>query len=187
MLDVHAPHESVHGWRDFFVHLATITIGLLIALGLEGCVEWMHHRHLVQEVEVSLHDEIGTTRRPFQDPASTFRSNRRILAKDVEVLKEIIARHKQPPRRAAWKSIFIFRGFNNVSWQTAQTTGAFSYMPYARAQRVLRYLQHAGVKSTWHSTRRRGTQLSACGSILESKRRRPCPGRRRSEANQAAY
>ena len=45
MLDVHAPHESIHGWRDFFIHLATITIGLLIALGLEATVEWMHHRH----------------------------------------------------------------------------------------------------------------------------------------------
>ncbi len=32
MLDVHAPHETVHGWRDFFTHIATITIGLLIAL-----------------------------------------------------------------------------------------------------------------------------------------------------------
>ena len=59
MLDVHPPHEAVHGWRDFFIHLATITIGLLIALGMEGCVEWMHHRHLVKEVEVSLHDEIS--------------------------------------------------------------------------------------------------------------------------------
>jgi hypothetical protein len=42
VLDVHPPHEPVHGWRDFFVHPATITIGLLIALSLEGCVEWRH-------------------------------------------------------------------------------------------------------------------------------------------------
>ena len=23
MLDVHAPHEAVHPWRDFFIHIAT--------------------------------------------------------------------------------------------------------------------------------------------------------------------
>ena len=35
MLDVHPTHT----WRDFFLHLATITIGLLIAVGLEQTVE----------------------------------------------------------------------------------------------------------------------------------------------------
>ena len=36
MLDVHPPHEKMHGFKDFLLHLLTITIGLLIALGLEG-------------------------------------------------------------------------------------------------------------------------------------------------------
>jgi len=39
-MDVHPPHGAIHGWRDFFVHLIVITLGLLIALGLEGIVEW---------------------------------------------------------------------------------------------------------------------------------------------------
>ncbi|MGA8707707.1 MAG: hypothetical protein WB646_12045, partial [Steroidobacteraceae bacterium] len=28
-------HYTVHTWKDFFIHLATISIGLLIAIGLE--------------------------------------------------------------------------------------------------------------------------------------------------------
>ncbi len=59
MLDVHAPHGKVEGWKDFFVHLFTITIGLLIALGLEGCVEWQHHRHLAAESKDALRGEIA--------------------------------------------------------------------------------------------------------------------------------
>ena len=39
MLDVHAPHETVHTWKGCFIHLATIVIGLLIAVGLEQMVE----------------------------------------------------------------------------------------------------------------------------------------------------
>jgi len=35
MLDVHPPHTSTHTWRDFFIHIATICIGLLIAVDLE--------------------------------------------------------------------------------------------------------------------------------------------------------
>jgi hypothetical protein len=37
-LDVHAPHHRVEGWKDFFIHLLTISVGLLIAVGIEGCV-----------------------------------------------------------------------------------------------------------------------------------------------------
>ena len=32
MLDAHAPHETVHTWRDFFIHIATICVGLLSAI-----------------------------------------------------------------------------------------------------------------------------------------------------------
>src|SRR5450631_2736025 len=97
MLDVHAPHEAVHGWRDFFIHLATITIGLLIALGLEGCVEWMHHRNLVKEVEVSLHNEIRNNSDGLAKTQEDVRKQQEVLARDVAVLKEILRTNKQPP------------------------------------------------------------------------------------------
>ena len=54
MLDVHPPHEPAHSWRDFFVHMATICLGLLIAIGLEQSVEWMHHRHELKELREAL-------------------------------------------------------------------------------------------------------------------------------------
>jgi hypothetical protein len=44
MLDVHPPHAPTHTWRDFLIHIATIVIGLLIAIGLEQTVEYFHHR-----------------------------------------------------------------------------------------------------------------------------------------------
>jgi hypothetical protein len=44
MLEVHAPHESIHTWKSFFIHIATIVIGLLIAIALEQTVEYFHHR-----------------------------------------------------------------------------------------------------------------------------------------------
>jgi hypothetical protein len=39
MLDVHPLHSPTHTWKDFFLHIATIVIGLLIAVGLEQTVE----------------------------------------------------------------------------------------------------------------------------------------------------
>jgi hypothetical protein len=59
MLDVHLPEGRLHGFKDFLLHIFTITVGLLIALSLEGCVEWQHHRHQVHEAESGLRTEIA--------------------------------------------------------------------------------------------------------------------------------
>jgi hypothetical protein len=45
MIDIHAPHEATHSWRDIFIHLAIVVVGILIAIGLEQSVEYIHHRH----------------------------------------------------------------------------------------------------------------------------------------------
>ncbi len=58
MLDVHAPHEAVHTWKGFFIHIANIFIGLLIAIALEQTVEFFHHHHEVAETRVALHEEM---------------------------------------------------------------------------------------------------------------------------------
>jgi len=54
MIDVHAPHGGLHTWRDFWIHLGTIALGLLIALGLEQGVEYLHHLHQRHQLEASL-------------------------------------------------------------------------------------------------------------------------------------
>ncbi len=57
MLDVHPPHTPTHTWRDFFIHIATITVGLLIAVSLEQTVEFFHHRHQRHLLEERLRTE----------------------------------------------------------------------------------------------------------------------------------
>jgi hypothetical protein len=37
VIDIHPPHESAHSWRDISIHLATITVGLFIALSSKVC------------------------------------------------------------------------------------------------------------------------------------------------------
>jgi hypothetical protein len=62
MLDVHAPHASVHTWRDFFIHISTITIGLLIAIALEQCVENLHYIHQRHQLQHDLLEEAKRNR-----------------------------------------------------------------------------------------------------------------------------
>jgi len=133
VLDVHPPTEPVHSWRDFLLHLLTITIGLLIALSLEGCVEWRHHRHLVHEAEASLQREIESNAKGLEGVLEDVRKEQEVLKQDVAVMKKIIANPKVPNRDEMTIN-FRIRTFDDVSWKTAQSTGALSYMPYERAQ-----------------------------------------------------
>jgi len=56
MLDVHVPHPT-HTWKDFFIHVGTICVGLLIAIGLEQTVEYFHHQHQLHRFEEALRKE----------------------------------------------------------------------------------------------------------------------------------
>jgi hypothetical protein len=133
VIDVHPPHEPIHGWRDFFLHLTTITIGLFIALSLEGCVEWQHHRHLVHEAEASLHAEIQSNAKGMQDTIADLHKQQDNLKHDVVVLNYLI-KNRKLPEHEQMEITFHIRSFDDVSWKTAQSTTALSYMPYARAQ-----------------------------------------------------
>ncbi|MES2391469.1 MAG: hypothetical protein V4555_07500 [Acidobacteriota bacterium] len=57
MLEPHPPEHTPHSWRDFFIHIATITVGLLIAVGIEQTVELIHHRHQRHELEENMRAE----------------------------------------------------------------------------------------------------------------------------------
>ena len=57
VLDVHPPHSPTHTWKDFFIHIATITVGLLIAIGLEQSVEAIHQHHQREFLEEQMLQE----------------------------------------------------------------------------------------------------------------------------------
>jgi hypothetical protein len=132
VLDVHAPHEPIYSWREFFIHLATITIGLLIALSLEGCVEFWHHRSLVHEAQASLQTEIAANAREVQKALENVREEQKVLRQDVVMLRKIIANPKAPNQETPVIK-FNLPSFDEVSWETAKSTGALSYMPYEQA------------------------------------------------------
>src|SRR5580704_4948634 len=87
MLDVHAPHESIHTLKGFFVHITTIAIGLLIAIGLEQSVEYIHHRHQLQEARRELLKEVDENRRIVEFNIESTRKAALALDSDIAILR----------------------------------------------------------------------------------------------------
>jgi len=133
MLDVHAPHDRMHGWKDFLLHLLTITIGLLIALGLEGCVEWQHHRHMVHEAEDAMSGEIAQNRKTLELLKQPIADQQKELDQDLATLAQMRSNPKADGKSLGFG--FQTHSFDSVAWRTAQTSGVFAYMPYSDASK----------------------------------------------------
>jgi hypothetical protein len=58
----HAPHEPILNRKGFFIHITTITIGLLIAIALEQFVEYLHHIHQRHHLQHDLLEEAKRNR-----------------------------------------------------------------------------------------------------------------------------
>ena len=56
-MDIHKP-KPWHGVREFLKEFGTIVLGVLVALGAEQAVEWLHWRHQVDLAEESIQPEV---------------------------------------------------------------------------------------------------------------------------------
>lgn len=137
MLDVHPPHKEVHSWTDFFIHIATIVVGLLIAVGLEQTVELLDHRHQVSETRKALRMELDQDRRAYADRMSEFHRQTAALLNNIIVLGYIQqhpnARQQDLPGILVWHAV---RGdFTTSAWKTAQQSNVMALMPQEEVRR----------------------------------------------------
>jgi hypothetical protein len=133
MLDVHPPHEKMHGFKDFLLHLLTITIGLLIALGLEGCVEHWKQRELKKDADTKLRQEI---RDNAKEIASVHNANATEQANLIRIVDFMNARKKnQSYDTHQIRLDFTLGDLKSASWKTAAATGALGFMDYDQVQR----------------------------------------------------
>src|SRR5205807_10431000 len=109
MLDVHPPHERVHSWTQFFIHIAAITIGLLIAIGLEQTVVYFHHRHQLQEARRELAVELETNRRVV---GINLEATRKVMA-DLDADMAVLRAPQISPAPVRSKLVY---GFGNFYW-----------------------------------------------------------------------
>ena len=131
MLDVHPPSEAAHSWRDFTIHIATIVIGLLIAIGLEQAVELLHHRHIVREARENIRREIEVNQKQTVEDIGYVKADAARMKTNVAALGELL---KDPKRHSSMSFQFTWSSFNDSAWRSARDSGALIYMPVTEVQ-----------------------------------------------------
>lgn len=133
MLDVHPPHHGISGVRDFFIHLLTITVGLLIALGLEAGVEALHHRNERKEAEATLREELTQNRLTLVKIQKSSDKELEGLTNILNFLEDLREGKKGDP--SVFDVDLYVDPLQSAGWHAAAATGALSYMNYGEAQR----------------------------------------------------
>jgi hypothetical protein len=128
MIDVHPPEHGIHGTRDFFLHLFTITIGLLIAIGLEQSVEGLHHRHQRKEAETNIRAELQANRQLLQSAGPVRDQELKTLVAGAKYLDAKIGDENPPAQKFAMS--FSEAPGRDAAWRTASSTGVLDYMDY---------------------------------------------------------
>lgn len=126
MLDVHPAHHAATTWREFFVHIATIVLGLLIAVGLEQTVEYFHHLHLASEAREQLIAERRADERSNEVNIFTTLRHQSDLKHDLAILHALKTHAPLP------NSPFIWRRFRFVyaddTWLKLHQSGTITYL-----------------------------------------------------------
>jgi len=132
---VHGPHGEIGGWRGFVTHIAVVAIGLLLALGLEQGVEFVHHEFQRARLETEM-------RETFQSNLGRAESNLRILngfrAYLIELRNAVNSRiaggSDQSPKASDPRNDIYVPPLNLGSYEASKINGSVSLLGLNRVR-----------------------------------------------------
>jgi hypothetical protein len=129
MLDVHPAHHAATSWKEFFIHIATIVLGLLIAVGLEQTVEYIRHSRDLSQARRELAEEKALNIENFHRSAASFTKSNDYLKGYLATLRQSIKDPAAPLPELHVPVNFVYSQY--TAWDTAQREGALALMPSA--------------------------------------------------------
>jgi hypothetical protein len=130
-MDIHSVQGPVHSRKDFLVHIAIITIGILIALSLENFVEWKHHRNLLHDARANLATEISANRKTMETYMQDIRKRQEQLSRVVSTMEALEEKKSVP---TDLDMTYTFHTFDSAAWNAATASGAVTFMRYDELQ-----------------------------------------------------
>ena len=139
-MEIHAPEGPILSLKEFFVHIGIVTIGILIALSLEGLLEWRHHRELVAEARANITSEIQDNRKELDYFIKNAPQAQRDHEQALQFIGKVLA-HRDLGTHASLRLVAHLSELNSTSWTTAQAVGALSFMEYGEVKKYARVYQ----------------------------------------------
>ncbi len=133
-MEVHAPHHPVLTLREALVHLAIVTVGILIALSFDGVRGWFEHRSQVAEARHALLEEVRGNKEMLEKKFLPGVENARKENRKISALAQRLA-DQEKILELEWSSNYPLTRLQSASFATVQATGTLALMDYEEAKR----------------------------------------------------
>jgi hypothetical protein len=134
LMEIHAPDKPIHSQKEFLFHMFTVVLGILIALGMEGIVEWAHHRALVREARANITEEIRRNKETVDESIKDIHQREAELSHIVDLMNKV-AKDRNAIKNQSMHFGIAMHDLYSTAWQTATTSGAVTYMKYDELNR----------------------------------------------------
>lgn len=171
-MEIHPPQGRVNSIKEFLVHLLTVILGILIALSLEGVLEWHRHRSLAEEARSNLSAEIRDNRQRLEHSLTVAPDTEERLKMTIDAV-EALRKNHHDDRTAKLDWSFGVTPLPATAWSTAASTGALGHMdfPEVRGYTWVYVLQdqfltmQQNTLAAWLDLQKWGPRRAADGSL----------------------
>ena len=152
---------SKYGAADYVFQFITVTAGVLIALLIDGMVDWKSNRDLVAEARATIQREIDGNLKELDGLSRSVASSNAEIAHGLSVADDLLATGKTTETSMSLN--FNLATLDSAGWQSANRTGALAHMPY---DDVREYSELYALQELFDSQQRKAVDLVASSSAL---------------------
>jgi hypothetical protein len=132
-MDIHKP-KAAHSPREFLIEIGTITVGILIALGLESLIELNNHHWTAEFARTSIQQELQHNRDDIRENMIRVNKLDQRLQTVIAYTQARVAGRSPSPLSLDINGSFFRVG--DAAWQAALSTQALSHFGYKQAMVV---------------------------------------------------
>jgi hypothetical protein len=133
-LDIEPPEKPIKSFKDFAIHILTVTIGILIALGLDSLVEAHRHHELVEHARTDFRAEFMQNQTRLALDATASQAAKQELEGLIAYGQAKLV--NQPATLPTIQPTRSFVTLSSTAWETATATQAFLYLPFAETRDI---------------------------------------------------
>ena len=148
---------------DYAFQFITVTAGVLIALFIDGLVDWNNNRELVAAAHASIAREVADNLKEIEGLPKSIDSADGEIQNCLKFANDLLAKGKTDV--SSLQLSFNLATLNSSSWLTADRTGALSHMAYGQ---VKEYAELYKLQELFDTVQRRAVDMVADSIVLVS-------------------
>jgi hypothetical protein len=133
-LEIDPPEKPIKSLKDFGIHIMTVTIGILIALGLDALVDAYRHHELIAHARADFRAEFTQNRNKLKLQETAEKAVKQELEGLIAYgTAKLEGKQATPPAIQPTRAFVVLP---STAWETATATQAFLYLPFAETREI---------------------------------------------------